>query len=128
MRQLASSLATPVFIVDVAGTLLFYNEPAERLLGRRYEETGEMLVNEWATIFHPLDEMGAPLAPESLPLVIALNIRQPAHKRFFIRGLDGVPRDIEVAAFPLIGQAGDLLGAVALFWEPVPETAPPHKP
>jgi hypothetical protein len=36
MRQLASYLAMPILLVDPAGTLLFYNEPAERLLGRRY--------------------------------------------------------------------------------------------
>ena len=31
-RQLASYLATPVFIVDAIGTLVFYNEPAEVIL------------------------------------------------------------------------------------------------
>ena len=42
MRQLASYLAVPIFLVDPEGNLLYYNEPAERLLGRRYDETGEM--------------------------------------------------------------------------------------
>ena len=36
MRQLASYLAVPIFLVDPAGNLIFYNEPAERLLGRRF--------------------------------------------------------------------------------------------
>jgi len=53
MRQLASCLAVPVFLVDPEGTLLYYNEPAERLLGRRYDETGEMPASEWATMFTP---------------------------------------------------------------------------
>ena len=42
MRQLASTLAMPIFLVDADGTLAFYNEPAERVLGMRFEETGEM--------------------------------------------------------------------------------------
>jgi hypothetical protein len=42
MRQLASYLAMPIFLVDPDGNLLYYNEPAEYLLGRRYDETGEM--------------------------------------------------------------------------------------
>ena len=33
-RQVASQMAMPVFLVDADGTLVFYNEPAERILGR----------------------------------------------------------------------------------------------
>jgi PAS domain-containing protein len=44
VRQLASYLAMPIFVVDPQGTLVFYNEPAELLLGRRFEETGEMSI------------------------------------------------------------------------------------
>ena len=116
-RQLASYLAMPIFIVDPQGTLVYYNEPAERILGRRFAETGEMPVGEWSTIFKPMDEEGVPLMPEALPLVIALTERRPAHGSFWIRGLDGVLRHIEVTAFPLIGQAERYLGAIALFWE-----------
>lgn len=116
-RQLASCLAVPIFIVDPQGTLVFYNEPAEAILGRRFEETGEMPVGEWGTMFKPTDVDGAPLAPDQLPHVIALAQRQPAHRRFWIVGLDAVRRQIEVTAFPLIGQAQRHLGAIAIFWE-----------
>ncbi len=116
-RQLASYLATPIFIVDPAGALIFYNEPAEIVLGLRFEETGEMPASEWATAFAPTDEHGKSLAPESLPLMIAVNERRPAHGRMWIRGLDGVRRLIEVSAFPLIGHADRHLGAFSVFWE-----------
>ena len=116
-RQLVSYLALPVFIVDPQGTLLFYNEPAESVLGRRFEVTGEMRIDEWSTIFKPMDEDGRPIKPDSLPLVIALNERRPAHGRFWIRGLDGVLRHIEVTAVPIIGQAERYLGGIAIFWE-----------
>jgi PAS domain-containing protein len=117
MRQLASYLAMPIFLVDPAGNLLFYNEPAEALLGHRYEETGEMPLAEWAQIFQPICEDGSPLPSEALPLVIALQQHHAAHLAFHIRGLDGVLRKIEVTAFPLEGQGGRYLGAVAIFWE-----------
>ena len=116
-RQLADYLAMPIFIVDPQGTLIFYNEPAERILGRRFDETGEMPVGEWSTLFEPTDEEDKPLAPDSLPLVIALTERRPAHRSFWIRGLDRVRRHIEVTAFPLIGLAERYLGAIAIFWE-----------
>jgi PAS domain-containing protein len=116
-RQLASYLAMPIFIVDPSGNLVFYNEPAEAILGRRFEETGEMPADEWAIIFRPTDEEGKPVPSEKLPLVIALTQKKPAHLRFRIKGLDNVLRDIEVTAFPLIGEAGRDLGAVAIFWD-----------
>jgi hypothetical protein len=36
-RQLAGYLSVPLFLVDQKGNLLYYNEPAEVLLGRRFE-------------------------------------------------------------------------------------------
>jgi len=120
MRQLASYLAMPIFVVDPAGRLLYYNESAELLLGRRYEDTGEMPLEEWSVIFTPTAEDGSLIPPEALPLVIALEKHQAAHRAFWIRGLDGVRRRIEVTAFPLEGQGRRRLGAVAIFWERPP--------
>jgi PAS domain-containing protein len=117
IRQLASYLAMAVFIVDSDGTLIFYNEPAERILGHRFDETGEMSAAEWATAWMPTDEQGNPVAPEGLPLWIALHNQRVATSRFWIRGFDNVPRYIEVVAFPLLGQGERHLGAVSLLWE-----------
>ena len=116
-RQLASYLAMPIFLIDAAGTLVFYNEPAERILGRRFDETGEMPAAEWATIFAPADEGGRPLPPEEVPLMIAHAERRPVHVRLRIRGLDQVSRGIDATAVPLIAPAGRYVGAVAIFWE-----------
>jgi PAS domain-containing protein len=120
MKQLASYLATPIFVVDPAGNLLYFNEPAENILGRRYDEFGELPLDEWSTIFTPTDERGDALPPEQLPLVSALQQRRPAHGPMWIRGLDGARRHISVTAFPLIGQDDRNLGAVSIFWEDVP--------
>lgn len=117
-RHLAGYLAAPIFIVDPHGNLLFYNEAAEAILGHRFDETGEMSVHEWGTLFSPEDEHGTPLAPESLPLVLALREKRPHQGSLWIRGVDDkVARHIEVFAFPLVGQANRFLGAVAFFWE-----------
>ena len=116
-RHLASYLAMPIFLVDPQGTLLFYNAPAEVILGRRFDESGPLLLEEWGTIFTPIDVPDGGLAPNEMPLVIALTKRQPAHRDFWIRGLDQVPRHIEVTGLPVIGQAGRHLGALAIFWE-----------
>jgi len=91
-RQLSSYLALPAFIVDPDGGLVFYNDPAERVLGRRYSETGEMPMAEWATLFRPTDREGRLMRPEELPLVIAVQDRRPAHGSCYIEGLDGQRR------------------------------------
>jgi PAS domain-containing protein len=119
-RQLASQLAMPVFIVDAAGALVFYNESAEGILGRRFEETGAMTAEEWAAGFTPRDETGRELPPDSLPLMIAIRERRPFHAAFHIRGHDGVDRRIEATAFPVIGHGDRYVGAVAIFWEKPP--------
>jgi PAS domain-containing protein len=42
VRQLAGYLYVPVLVLDTTGTVVFYNEPAERILGVRFEETGRI--------------------------------------------------------------------------------------
>lgn len=116
-RQLADSLSMPIFIVDTMGNLLFYNEPAEALLGLRFEETGIMPVEEWSTIFKPQDEHGGLLPPESLPLVQTLNNQLPAHGQFWIDSMRNERHKISVTSYPIIGRPDRFLGAVALFWK-----------
>ena len=116
-RQLAGYLSVPTFLVDPKGTLLFYNEPAEVLLGRRFDEAGPMPGEEWSTIFAPEDQEGQPIPPAELPLMIALQEQRPAYQQFFIRALNGLRRHLEVVAIPILGIQGEFLGAVALFWE-----------
>ena len=117
LRQLASYLTMPIFIVGADERLLFYNEAAGKLLGRRYDEAGEMLLEELSATFQTSEEDGSPLPIDALPISIALRERRPTHRRFNYRALDGVRRSVEATAFPLEGQAGRHLGAVAIFWE-----------
>jgi PAS domain-containing protein len=116
-RQLAGYLNVPVFLVDPTGNLLYYNEPAEVILGRRFDESGAMPAEVWASAFKPLDEAGKVLPAEKLPLSITLATQRPAYRRFIIHGLDGVNRPIEVSSIPIAGLQGEFLGAAALFWE-----------
>lgn len=117
MRQLADSLSFAVFLTDPEGNLLFYNEPAEELLGRRFEETGAMPVEEWSTIFKPVDENHIPLPAEKLPLVKTLSSQRPAHGSFWIESLKGDINQISVTSVPLVGRPDRFVGAVAFFWK-----------
>ena len=116
-RQLAECMAIPAFLTDTDVNLLFYNEPAEDILGRRYEDTGEMPVSEWGTIFKNKDDDGNPLAPDDLPLVKTLKNKLPYHKTFWIESMKGKDQKISVTSYPIISRTGKFLGAVAIFWE-----------
>ena len=110
-------LAMPMIVVDERGDLLYFNEAAEPIFGRRFDETGPLRRGEFTATFKPTDEDGTPIKREDQPLTIATDQQQPAHRRFWIQGMDGVARKIEGLACPLQGHGGRKLGAVAIFWE-----------
>lgn len=123
MRRLAASLTMPIVLADPRGDLVFFNEAAALVLGRRFEDTGAIVRAEWATVFRPAHPDGSPIKREELPLFVATDRREPSHRRGWLHGLDGVTRKFESIGFPLIGQGERMLGAVGVFWDP---DAPPR--
>ncbi len=117
LKQVASYLAMPIFVVDAEGALVYYNEPAEELLGHRYEETEQIPLELWGRMWTPTDSRGELLSPERLPLGIAVRERKPTQETMWIQGMDGVTRRITITAIPIDGGASELLGALAIFWE-----------
>jgi PAS domain-containing protein len=118
VRQLASYLFVPVLVVDTTETVIFYNEPAERILGVRFEETGRIDSEEAERLVELSDDPTA--GPENLerPLDTALQQRRPAHaRRWLLRRADRVRLQVELTAFPIIDHEERLLGAMVMFWE-----------
>ena len=116
-RQLASSLAMPILIVDTEGTLIFYNEPAEVILDLRFDETGEMAAEAWTRLFAVADEARNAIAPEDRPMMMALSERRPISQTVWMRCGHREWRHVNITAFPLMGEVGQFLGAQMIFWE-----------
>jgi PAS domain-containing protein len=116
-REFASRLATAVLVTDAEGNLVYFNEPAERLVGRTFAETGELPADSWVTLFKRQERDGSPLPAEHMPSRIALHELRPSHREFVFTGLDGVRRDLSATAFPLLSTDMELIGAVSIFWE-----------
>jgi hypothetical protein len=113
-------MAMPIFIVDPQGALIFYNEPAELILGVRFAECGEIQYQEWSTGLNPTDGDGIRVPPEELPLAVAavaLVERRPAHSSLRLQGQDSIIRHVEITALPIIDDAQRYLGAMVIFWE-----------
>jgi hypothetical protein len=117
LRQWASHLDMPIFLFGADGEMLFYNEPAEALIGVRFDEAGEMPAPRIARMFKTKNPDGTPMPGKDLPLTIALTERKPSHRIVRYEGLDGQHRTVEVTAVPLNGQGSRNLGAVVFFWE-----------
>jgi PAS domain-containing protein len=117
LRQLASYLAIPMWMMDAEGNLIYYNEPAEGLLGVHFDDVGpiraEDLVGKWQVT--QLD--GEPLPDEDFPVGVALSKRMPVHRAVRFRGMDEVWRAVEVTAIPIEGQGSRFHGVLATFWE-----------
>lgn len=114
-RNLMSALSTPAFLVDEGGVLVFYNEAAGILLGKRFEELGTVGAEEWGSLFGPFDPAGEPIPYDELPLVTAVRSGRPAHAVLTIRSADGAEHSVEASAFPILTAHGSQ-GAIAVFW------------
>jgi PAS domain-containing protein len=116
-RQLASCVAMPILLVDAAGTLIFYNEPAEAILNQRFEETGEIPVEEWNRLVAVTDEERHPIPPENWPMRVARLQRRPISRRIWLRRGGSEWRHLQVTAVPLVGEGEEMLGVMNIFWE-----------
>lgn len=118
-RQLAATLALPVWLLDPEGELVFFNEAAERILGRRFQESDQLHVSDMAGAFGMTLPDGSPLPPDELVAAFRAALSHPLHRAMGFNSIDGRHHGIEVTAFPLVGHRGVALGVVAMFWEQV---------
>jgi PAS domain-containing protein len=114
-RNLLSSISTPAFLVGDSGVLLFYNEAAGALIGRRFEETGTMTPEEWTTAFGPFDSDEKPIPYDENELTRQLRQGRPSHGNFRICIAGGIHQDIAASAIPIVGRGGSS-GAIVIFW------------
>jgi PAS domain-containing protein len=123
-RNLLTSISTPSFLVDGHGTMVFYNEAAAAVLGRSFEEAGQMTVDQWTQAFGPLSADGDALEFDELSLTKAIRDGRPAHGNFCIRTAGNPEQPIEAAAFPIVASPGGSSGAMILFWPQTGNGAP----
>jgi PAS domain-containing protein len=116
-RELATNLATPIYIADADGDLVYFNEPAEQIASGRYAEHKETTIADWVKELAPETLEGKALAREDMPGGIAFAERRPAHGTMRVTGLDGQKRTVETTALPLFGPDGEFHGIMAIFWE-----------
>ncbi len=116
-RELASNLATPMFLLDARGVLVFYNDAAAVIIGKSFGELGEIPAEEFGTLLQLETPDGVPLRRRDTPSGIAFFERRPAHMTLAATGFDGVRRVVHATAYPLFGTTAEMHGVVSVFWE-----------
>jgi PAS domain-containing protein len=115
-RNLIAAVELAAFIVDPEGVVVFFNDSAGELIGRRFEEVGRLEREEWNSRFGPFDEFGQLLPTDSLPLTVALREGLPANGHFRVCVRDDELIEVDVSALPLVTAHG-FQGALVVFWQ-----------
>jgi PAS domain-containing protein len=122
-RELAANLATPMFLSDARGMLVYWNDAAALLLGKPYAEIGEVPMGEFAAALHLATPDGELLRRRDSPGGVAFFERRPSHQTGVATSYDGTRRVVEATAYPLIGANGEMHGVINVFWEAEDEGA-----
>jgi len=115
-RELASNLATPMFLLDAAGMMVYFNDAAALLLGKSFAEVGEIPSLEFGASLQVTTLDGEPIRRRDTPSGVAYYQHKPAHLKVIATSYDGVRRAYEATAYPLLGATGEMHGVVAVFW------------
>jgi PAS domain-containing protein len=114
-RSLLDSLSTPGCLIDLEGTLVYYNDAVGKLAGISFEETGPMAAAEWGETFGPFDEEGRRIPFDEHPLTLAVRDGRAGHFAQRFRAAEGSDFEVAVSAIPLVGTTG-FEGALVFFW------------
>lgn len=114
-RSLLDSLQTPGCLVDLEGTLVYYNEAVAKLAGMSFEETGQMPPDEWTEAFGPFDDEGQQIPFDEHPLTIAIRAGRAGHYVQRFKSDGRADFEVAVSAIPLVGNSG-FEGGLVFFW------------
>ena len=116
-RELAANLATPMFLIDAEGTVVFCNEAAELMLGKSYSEMGAISAPDFGEMLRLENADGSKLSRAASPPGVAFLERVPAHSTLCATTLDDNKKRFEVTAYPLFGRNEEMHGVLTVFWE-----------
>lgn len=115
-RELAANLATPMFLIDAEGQLVYFNEAAEEVIGRTWADVGEISSLEFGAMLDLQDIDGGQMRRRDTPTSLSFNERRPAHAVLQAKMSDGSRKVVEVTAYPLFARTDEMHGVVTIFW------------
>ncbi len=111
-RQLAEYLSTPIALIDHDGKMIYYNESAEYILGRKYNESGEIESRDWEDRFFEQEERNQSIKILDLPFIRVLSMRHILQGEYWMRNFEEINQKVLIVSVPLVGLAQRELGAI----------------
>jgi PAS domain S-box-containing protein len=116
-REFAANVATPFLVLDRDGTLVYFNERAEQIIGGTAADLGDMEERDWRQRFHVTRLDGTPVESSETPTAIARRECRPVQDVLVYTRLDGSTRTLSVTASPILGHLDELEGVFCVMWE-----------
>jgi PAS domain S-box-containing protein len=111
LNAVLTQMASSVVIADRDGVVTFANQAAQEMYGALDEGWGSMVTAEYDVEL--LSISGEPLTRDQIPLLRALRGEHVIGFEWRLRRANGTELALETAAGPILGQNGEILGAVA---------------
>ncbi len=110
-RQLSEFLSSPIAIVDHDGRMIYYNESAEFILGKKFNESGEIESREWDERIYDENKTNI-VKMLDLPFLKVLSGRTIIEGEYWMRSFEEIEQKVRFICIPLVGMAQRELGAL----------------
>ena len=110
-RQLSEFLSSPIAIVDHDGRMIYYNESAEFILGKKFNESGEIESREWDERIYDENKTNI-VQMLDLPFLKVLSGRTIIEGEYWMRSFEEIEQKVRFICIPLVGMAQRELGAL----------------
>lgn len=114
-RQLAEYLTTPIALIDHDGRMIYFNESAGHVLGKHFDENGEVDMREWVGRIFENESMVDGIDIHEIPFIKVLSGRHILQGEYWMRNFEEINQKVMIICIPLIGLSQREIGAIIYF-------------
>jgi len=114
-RQLAEYLSTPIALTDHDGKMIYFNESAGHVMGKHFDEDGEINSKEWEGRIFENEKLVDSIDIHEILFIKVLSSRHIMQGEFWMRNFEEINQKVMIVCVPLIGLSQREIGAVIYF-------------
>lgn len=114
-RQLSEYLAVPMALIDHDGKMVYFNEAAGFILGKQFDENGEIDLRDWNGRFFNNETFSDSMDLHEIPFFKVLSVRHLLQGEYSMRNFEEINQKLMIVCVPLVGLAQRELGALIFF-------------
>lgn len=114
-RQLAEYLSTPIALIDHDGKMIYFNESAGYVLGKHFDENGEIDLRDWNGRIFESENMADSVDVHEISFIKVLSVRHIIQGEYWMRNFEEINQKVVIVCVPLIGLSQREIGAIIYF-------------